>query len=149
MDRKRLYQTTQQLDAVQKLRVAQEHIYLVDAQRETVAAEAEVNEQTEARDQVRNDLDQLLAGDAFCPTQYRINCASLLLAEAELETGNIALAGYQEAEAEQRITWHHNRQQSSWLSERASALHRKLARTEDDKRAIETAAMLFHAKGIG
>lgn len=147
MDRKRQYIISRQLEDVQKLRVAHEHLRLIDAQKQVEAAELQADAQTRILAQARDDLDQLLAGDGFCPTRYRISCENLLLMQTEADNCGALLAETQRLETDQHINWHQNREQSSWLSARSGKLRRKLARIEEDKKTIETGALLTYMKG--
>ncbi|MGC1468457.1 MAG: hypothetical protein WA793_03675 [Sphingorhabdus sp.] len=130
------------LAEMQQLHVARERFQLVEAQEDTSTAEDDVNITGIAAEDAKAQLDSLLSAPSFCPLQYAMACQTMLLTDAEKVESERQLVIMQEAERLQRVSWHESLQKSKFLGEVGQYLAKKLARADDDKLAMQAAALI-------
>lgn len=141
MKAKQRHSVISRLAEIQHLHVARERLQLVEAQFETSAAEEDVQNTGAVAEEATAALDNLLSAPSFCPLNYSIACQALLIAEAEKGESEQNLVSARETEQQQRISWHQSRQKATFLEDAASALSKKLARADDDRRALHASAI--------
>lgn len=146
MNARQRHEMITRLTQLQDLRVAREQMHLVEAQHNTTAAQESAQNSRDKLDQHQDRLNHLYAAPTFCPTAYRIACETLMMAEADADEDSRLLDAAQTAEDAQRLEWHQNRQQASWLEAEAHKLGNKMARVADEKRAIEAIGMVWHRR---